>query len=100
MERSTASQVVSDDDEDNLNKYCKKETLLGSGGYGEVYRGWYKVDEVKQEVAIKRIPLDKARNFIEAERHLMLRHPNVLRCYSMVLQDLVAQDLDHGYYTN
>ena len=85
-----------DDDSSDLNKYCKTENLLGKGGYGEVYRGWFKIKNVWEKVAIKRIPRDEAKNDIEAERHLTLKHPNVLACHSLVIQDLVFQDLDHG----
>ena len=46
-------------DVEELSSFCKKENLLGSGGYGEVYRGLFEVDGIRKAVAIKRIPRDK-----------------------------------------
>ena len=44
-----------------VTSFCKKENLLGKGGYGEVYRGKFNVLGVLKEVAIKRIPRIKWR---------------------------------------
>ena len=70
---------------EELSSYCTEENLLGSGGYGEVYCGWFTRKGVRKEVAIKR---DKAKNDIEVEQHLTLRNPNVLRWYNFVRPDL------------
>ena len=89
MENSTSEfTFVMDVDVEELSSFCKKENLLGSGGYGEVYRGKFEIEDVEQDVAIKRIPLDKAKNDPESERHIKLRNPNILCCYTTIHKNL------------
>ena len=93
MDKNTTASdsAPSDPDDHYLRKYCAEENLLGSGGYGEVYRGRFEIKGVERDVAIKRIPRDKLKHDENREAELQLlqlSHPNVLEGHSRLLKDV------------
>ena len=70
---------------DVFNDYNVDEKVLGEGTYGVVFRARDKV--TKGEVAIKRIPRDKIRNYQrflnEINALKMLDHPNVIKLFEI-----------------
>ena len=59
-----------------LEEYCRKENVIGNGGYGQVYRGKWR----NTQVAIKRLEKKDQQKVAEIELQVRLRHENILGC--------------------
>ena len=68
----------------NFFDKIKPRGLLGEGGFG----GVYEASDGPDRVALKMIPLKpkiRHKQLLELELHLLLVHPNIVRCFAGIV---------------